>query len=222
MIKQPSPNYGERKNNAPIDMLVFHYTDMLTAEDALQRMCDPATEVSAHYLIDEAGVVYQLVDEEKRAWHAGVGFWRGHEDINSRSIGIELANPGHTNGLVPFRDTQMESLVSLSHDIIMRHPIPARNVVGHSDIAPGRKIDPGPLFDWQLLAMRHIGLWPHYGEVVSLDVLPHLLCQIGYHLGDSDAIKAFQCHYRPSKIDGVADSETASLATGLLTFILES
>lgn len=222
MISRPSPNFGERKDDAPIDMLVLHYTDMLCAEDALQRMCDPETEVSAHYLIDEAGDIYQLVDEEKRAWHAGLSYWRGASDVNSRSIGIELANPGHTNGLQPYPTVQMNSLISLSVDILSRHPISPRNVIGHSDIAPGRKQDPGHLFDWQKLADNGIGLWPGYGEVISLDLLPRMLKQIGYEAGDADTIEAFQRHYRPSSIDGVADQETAALAAGLLAFILES
>ncbi len=222
MIQKPSPNFGDRTGNKPVDMLVLHYTDMMSVEAALARMCDPQAAVSAHYLIDEEGTIFQLVDENMRAWHAGVSYWRGECDVNSRSIGIELANPGHSNGLTPFPKVQMESLISLSQDILTRHAISAQNIVGHSDIAPGRKQDPGELFDWQLLAANGIGLWPNYGEAVSVAILPSLLMQIGYETGDRDAIEAFQRHYRPAKIDGVADSETASLAAGLLSFILES
>jgi len=142
-----SPNFDDRKD-APIDMIVLHYTDMVSAHDALVHLCKPESKVSAHYLVDETGEIFQLVDEERRAWHAGESFWRGHSNINSRSIGIEIANPGHTNGYRAFPELQMQSVIELCHGIIARYAIPARNVVGHSDVAFLRKTDPGELFDW--------------------------------------------------------------------------
>ena len=141
-------------------MLVLHYTGMEDAGGALARLCDRASHVSAHYLIDEDGGVHRLVDESNRAWHAGLGFWRGERDINGRSIGIELANPGHEFGYREFPELQMQALIDLSRDILGRHTIPARNVVGHSDIAPDRKLDPGEFMDWPRLAEARIGLWP--------------------------------------------------------------
>lgn len=159
IIQQPSPNFDER-GDAPIDMLVMHYTGMQTGEAALARLCEAAAKVSAHYLIEEDGRIFQMVDESKRAWHAGVSYWRGHTDINARSIGIELVNPGHEWGYRPFPQAQMESLVWLSKGILARHPIPPENVVGHEHVAPSRKQDPGELFDWEFLGKHGIGLWP--------------------------------------------------------------
>ncbi|MCB9988560.1 MAG: N-acetylmuramoyl-L-alanine amidase [Rhodospirillales bacterium] len=150
----PSPNYGERREGAQPGMIVIHYTGMKTAQDALDRMCDPAAEVSAHYMVDEDGTVYQLVDEGKRAWHAGASEWQGISDVNSHSIGIELVNPGHEWGYRAFPPEQMEALAQLCQDIMVRHEI--RWVLGHADVAPGRKQDPGELFDWQWLADNDI------------------------------------------------------------------
>jgi len=151
-IDRPSPNTDARRDGTPIDMLVLHYTGMLTGAAALSRLSDPAAKVSAHYLIDEDGTVYRLVAEEKRAWHAGVANWRGVSDINGRSVGIELVNPGHEFIYRDFPQPQMTALIGLARDILTRHSIPARNVVGHSDIAPDRKLDPGERFDWRSLA----------------------------------------------------------------------
>lgn len=159
IIARPSPNYNDRAPGA-INMLVLHYTGMASCEDALARLCDPVAQVSAHYLIDEDGTVYQLVAEQHRAWHAGVSFWKGERDINSRSIGIELVNPGHELGYRAFPQIQMQALADLAHEILARHPIPPDRVLGHSDVAPGRKRDPGELFDWQWLAGQGIGVWP--------------------------------------------------------------
>ncbi|MGY8992341.1 MAG: N-acetylmuramoyl-L-alanine amidase, partial [Rhodospirillales bacterium] len=159
MNRKESPNFDDRPAGLPVDMLVLHYTGMKSASDALDRLCDPAAKVSAHYLVNMNGSVSALVDEEKRAWHAGVSFWRGHTDVNARSIGIELVNPGHEFGYVPFPEKQMAALIKLAKDILKRHAIEARNVVGHSDIAPRRKMDPGELFDWPRLAAAGIGLW---------------------------------------------------------------
>lgn len=196
-------------------MLVLHYTGMATAEDALTRLRDPAAQVSAHYLIDEDGAVYRLVAEERRAWHAGVGFWRGETDINSRSIGIELANPGHEWGYSPFPDAQMTALAALARDILQRRPIPPRNVVGHSDIAPDRKLDPGEKLDWARLAADGIGLWPTKADTAD-GALRDMLAAYGYDISARHAVAAFQRHFRPARIDGAADDETAALLTDLL------
>ena len=158
VIQRPSPNHGERL--LPIDMILIHYTDMESAQAALSRLGDPAAEVSAHYLIDEDGTVYALVDEARRAWHAGAGFWAGATDINSRSLGIELQNPGHGLGYRDFPAGQIAVLERVSRYLITKHSIPPRHVLGHSDIAPGRKQDPGERFPWQALATAGIGRWP--------------------------------------------------------------
>ncbi len=142
VIDRPSPNHDERPAGRPVDMLVLHYTGMKTAEEALARLCDPAAKVSAHYTIDQDGSVYAHVPEARRAWHAGVSWWAGETNVNARSIGIELVNPGHEFGYVPFADAQIESLIDLAGGILKRHPIPAAGVVGHSDVAPARKTDP--------------------------------------------------------------------------------
>jgi N-acetylmuramoyl-L-alanine amidase len=152
----PSPNWDERK--LPITMVVLHYTGMPTADEALERMCDPEAKVSAHYMIDEDGTVTSLVPEDKRAWHAGRSYWRGITDVNSASVGIELVNPGHEFGYRPFTDDQMVGLMPLLADIIERYDIPRANVVGHSDVAPARKQDPGELFDWERLAQLHLAM----------------------------------------------------------------
>ena len=154
--KVESPNWDERA--LPVSMVVLHYTGMPTAEEALARLCDPAAKVSAHYMIDEDGTVTALVPEAKRAWHAGSAYWRGITDVNSASIGIELVNPGHDWGYRPFPDAQMEALLPLLADIVDRHDISPTNVVGHSDVAPARKQDPGELFDWQRLARLRLAL----------------------------------------------------------------
>ncbi|MEQ8666392.1 MAG: N-acetylmuramoyl-L-alanine amidase [Rhodospirillales bacterium] len=210
-----SPNFDARPEGASVDMLVLHYTGMPSANDALVRLCNPDAKVSAHYLVDEDGSVHALVDEENRAWHAGVAYWRGHTNVNARSIGIELVNPGHEWGLKPFPDAQMAALSALAKDIVVRHAVPARNVVGHSDVAPRRKQDPGELFDWRRLADVGIGLWPAAGELLSgpsgADVV-HLLNEIGYETEDMTAtLTAFQRRFRPESIDGEVDAETAAL-----------
>lgn len=215
----PSPNHGPRPDDATVDMLVLHYTGMTNAATALARLADPTTEVSAHYVIDEDGRTLQLVDETRRAWHAGVSSWRGHTDINGRSIGVELVNPGHEFGYRAFPEAQMAALVDLAGDILARHPIPARNVVGHSDVAPARKQDPGELFDWPRLATAGIGLWPDEQEGDPADVTG-MLATYGYDMADSDAaLVAFQRHFRPARIDGVKDAECARLLAGLFAAI---
>jgi N-acetylmuramoyl-L-alanine amidase len=210
-----SPNYDERPAGTPIDMLVLHYTGMTSAADALARLTEPTAGVSAHWLIDEDGAVVRLVPEAMRAWHAGVSFWRGATDINARSIGIELVNPGHEFGYRPFPEPQMAALVELASGIVARHPIPPRNVVGHSDVAPRRKMDPGELFDWRRLARAGIGLWPEEsGEcIMDQDAVRLVLSKIGYETEDLCAtLKAFQRHFRPARVDGRLDRETARLA----------
>ena len=237
MIEYPSPNFNERKNITKIDMLIIHYTDMMSAKPALQHMCNEKSQVSAHYLICEKGIIYRLVNEKYRAWHAGVSHWRGITDINSHSIGIELDNPGHTNGLRPFPNQQMQSLINLCHDILTRHKIPSYNIIGHSDIAAGRKLDPGPLFDWQLLAQNNIGLWPKLvgpklvgpklkinGNMEKSDkdnkhILMQILSNIGYDAKNTQAIAAFQRHYMTDNINNIADDKTIALAKNLLAAI---
>ena len=218
--ERPSPNFDARAAGGAIDMLILHYTGMKTAAEALDRLCDPAAKVSAHYLIDEDGAVWRLVDEAKRAWHAGVSSWRGRSDINGASIGIELVNPGHEFGYRPFPKAQMAALAELARALLGRHPIPPRHVLGHSDVAPLRKQDPGELFNWARLARAGIGLWPDFDAAADLPQtaaeLRAALTMIGYAcpVGGDDAaamaaiITAFQRHFRRKLCDGVADSET--------------
>lgn len=216
-----SPNRDGRGGRA-VDMLVLHYTGMATAEAALERLLDPAAEVSAHYLIDEDGAVVALVAEDERAWHAGRSFWRGAGNVNARSIGVELVNPGHEFGYRPFPEAQMASLEALALGLLARHPIPARNVVGHADVAPRRKQDPGELFDWRRLAAAGIGLWPLVPAVTTVDLgaAARRLAAIGYETEDLPAtITAFQRHYRPAHCDGRLDAETAGLIAGLARLI---
>lgn len=160
IVECRSPNHDDRPPGATIDILVLHYTGMKTAEEALARLCDPVARVSAHYTIDRDGRIYAHVAEERRAFHAGVSYWAGETNVNARSIGIELVNPGHEFGYIPFAEPQIAALIELAHGILSRHPIPAQRVIGHSDVAPARKTDPGELFPWQRLAENGIGLWP--------------------------------------------------------------
>jgi N-acetylmuramoyl-L-alanine amidase len=216
-----SPNHGPRPGKGVVDMLILHYTGMPTAQEALERLCSEAAKVSAHYLIEEDGTVWRLVAEERRAWHAGISFWAGREDLNGASIGIELVNPGHEWGYRPFPSSQMDALETLCRDILARHPIPPRHVLGHSDVAPERKRDPGELFDWQRLARAGIGLWPDAavssaGVPRGIEEVQRLLAAIGYRVPRSGAldqatrqvIAAFQRHYRPSLCNGAPDRET--------------
>ena len=214
-----SPNFNARR--LPISMLVLHYTGMETAEDALERMCDPEAEVSAHYMIDEDGTVTRLVDEGDRAWHAGRSFWRGITDVNSASIGIELVNPGHEFGYRPFTDAQMEALIPLVADIMRRHDIPRANVVGHSDIAPARKLDPGELFDWESLASRGLALAApeiSLGTPFENDGAFMLaLERWGYDISEPEpAVAAFQRRWRPRMVNGEVDGEIGAMLFGLL------
>jgi N-acetylmuramoyl-L-alanine amidase len=215
MRARPSPNHGPRR--AAVDMLVLHYTGMESAAAALDRLCDPASEVSAHYLIEEDGTVWHLVPEDRRAWHAGRSFWAGNTDINSRSIGIELANPGHGPGYHPFADAQMVALEGLCRDILSRFPIRSHLVLGHSDVAPGRKQDPGELFDWQRLAAAGIGLWPAAAAPpANPDVFADDMRRYGYADASRVAIGAFQLHFRPAAVTGTADAETRARLRDLI------
>jgi N-acetylmuramoyl-L-alanine amidase len=210
-----SPNQDARPDGTAIDMLVLHYTGMQSADGALARLCDPAAKVSAHYTIDRAGHVYAHVAESRRAWHAGISYWAGARDINSRSIGIELINPGHEFGYVPFAQAQIAALIELAQAILARHAIAPARVLGHSDVAPMRKKDPGELFPWQYLSGYGIGCWPlpSRGDAPATD-----LPRYGYdpEAVPDKAVIAFQRHFRPEKIDGAWDSQCGALLAGLL------
>lgn len=218
-----SPNHDSRDGQA-VDILLLHYTGMESGGVALERLCDPQAKVSAHYLIEEDGRLFQLVAEERRAWHAGVAAWQGATNINARSIGIELVNPGHEFGYREFPVAQMQSLTKLCHGILARHAIVPARVLGHSDVAPTRKEDPGELFDWQGLAAAGIGLWPNFDkampdEMPASNRLTEALARYGYGLDPADpgpAITAFQRHFRPRRCDGVFDPETAGRLFALL------
>ena len=215
----PSPNWNERK--LPVTMVVLHYTGMETAQAALDRLCDPAAEVSAHYMIDEDGTVTGLVDEDKRAWHAGRSSWRGITDVNSASVGIELVNPGHEFGYRPFPDAQIEALLPLLADIVKRHNVPRANVVGHSDVAPARKEDPGELFPWELLARHRLCLpTPNLSMRLLYDneaAFFLALERFGYDISDQEAaVRAFQRRWRPQRIDGQVDGHIGALLFELL------
>lgn len=162
-----SPNWGPRRHGRDPDLVVLHYTAMETAEAAVERLCDPAAEVSAHYLIAEDGTTIALVDEDKRAWHAGIGLWGDLSDINSHSIGIELANQGPQSPAPEFPPVQLAALVTLLSAILSRWNIPPERVIGHSDMAPFRKDDPGPYFDWKSLAGKGLSIWPSETELTT-------------------------------------------------------
>lgn len=209
-MELPSPNWDDRPANVPIDTLILHYTGMQTAQAAIDRLRDPAARVSSHYLVDEDGTVVRLVAERRRAWHAGVSNWRGYARLNDRSIGIEIVNPGHEWGYRAFPALQMAAVCDLCLGILGRHPVPPRNVVGHSDVAPGRKQDPGELFDWPGLAANGVGLWPGAGAAGdAVADAPAALRAIGYGEADSEAaLRAFQRHWLPQGITGHADAAT--------------
>ncbi len=224
----PSPNVDERPQECAVDCLILHYTGMKTAGDALARLRDPEAKVSAHYFVDEDGQVLRLVDEEKRAWHAGVSCWQGRERLNDCSVGIEIVNPGHEWGYRPFTEAQYQALEWLCPSVMKRWSIPPLRVLAHSDVAPDRKEDPGELFDWRRLAASGIGLWPEEGGgwPRSLDEVIKQLHRIGYGLPDpSDdrstvrRLAAFQRRFRPARVDGVPDRETLARLDGLLAVI---
>ncbi|MFN2098680.1 N-acetylmuramoyl-L-alanine amidase [Altererythrobacter sp. MF3-039] len=216
----PSPNFDERA--LPVSMLVLHYTEMKPIETALGKMVNPDAKVSAHYLVSEAGVVTQLVAEEKRAWHAGLSYWRGHKDVNSASVGIELDHPGHGGGYREFSDLQFEALVPLVARIVKTYDIPRANVVGHSDVAPARKMDPGELFPWDRLAEYGLCLPTpqklERGDPFDNDASFYLaLERFGYDITDGHkAVEAFQRRWRPEKIDGQVDGQIRAILFQLL------
>jgi N-acetylmuramoyl-L-alanine amidase len=215
----PSPNFDARPAGLPVDHLVLHYTGMVSASAALARLRDPAAKVSSHYVVDEDGTVYALVEESHRAWHAGVSYWRGARGLNDRSIGIEIVNPGHEWGYRAFPAAQLAALRDLCARILTRHPIPARNVVGHSDIAPDRKQDPGELFPWAWLAAHGVGLWTE-AEGAPGDPAADLqadLEAIGYDpaLPAAAVITAFQRRFLPHHLTGRPDEPTTRRAAAI-------
>jgi len=223
----PSPNHTERRGTTAVDMLVLHYTNMTAAEAALHRLCDPDVQASAHYLVREDGHIWQMVPEHRRAWHAGAAFWRGGRDINSRSIGVEIANPGHAWGYRLFPPAQAAAVLTLCQGILARHDIPARNVVAHSDIAPNRKEDPGELFPWPDFAAAGVGLWPSPCAPMPVPDLVRVqaaLACYGYEVEPSgscdlatrNAVLAFQRHFRPACLDGMFDGDCAARLAALL------
>jgi len=226
ILQRPSPNCDSRKGRA-VDILLLHYTGMRSGAEALARLCDPAAEVSAHYLIEEDGRIYALVAEEMRAWHAGVSSWQGATDINARAVGIELVNPGHEFGYRDFPEAQMAALIPLCRQIVARHSIAAARVLGHSDVAPLRKDDPGERFDWRRLARAGIGLWPE--REAALESCPPeaelraQLARFGYAAGPEvpfeKLIAAFQRHFRQERVDGRADRQTAARLAALLDLL---
>ncbi len=217
LIQRPSPNFDSR--TLPIGMVVLHYTGMISGAAAIERLADPAAKVSAHYVVAEDGTVLQMVDEAHRAWHAGRSWWRGTADVNSASIGIEIVNPGHEFGYVPFPAEQMAAVEALLADIVPRCRINPANVVGHSDIAPARKQDPGELFDWPRLAALGLAAkplpsvdpgWTDGGFLMALG-------RYGYDVGPKmDTVIAFQRRHRPARLDGLIDAECRAILRGLL------
>ncbi|WP_368910953.1 peptidoglycan recognition protein family protein [Taklimakanibacter deserti] len=223
-----SPNVDPRAAGKTVRILLLHYTDMESAEKACAWLCDPASKVSCHYLVDVDGRITQMVDEDMRAWHAGQSLWKGERDINSASIGIEIQNPGHDHGYPDFPQAQMAAVAALGCDIVARHAIPPEHVLAHSDVAPRRKRDPGEKFDWKELHEQGLGHWvpPHRlggGQFLqqgdsgdAVEALQAMLALYGYGIeitGDYDretqiVVTAFQRHFRPARIDGIADRST--------------
>jgi len=232
-LTHPSPNFGERRGGARVELVVLHYTAMATCAEALERLCDPAAEVSAHYLIDADGAVLSLVDEAARAWHAGAGEWRGTGDVNSRSIGIELVN----TGAEPFAEAQMAALERLLADLMDRHALPPEAVIGHSDMAPDRKGDPGGHFDWRRLALQGLAVWPDLtsappphpsptgGEGGAQPDMSRFLADLrafGYPEAAPDVLlTAFRLRFRPWG-KGPLDGTDCAVAAGLGRFAVDA
>lgn len=226
--QNPSPNQGPRPEGVPIDMLILHYTDTVDAAAALDILLDPARKVSAHYLVEEDGMIHSLVPESQRAWHAGVSAWGSATDINDRSIGIEIVNPGHSNGYRPFPEVQMLALITLVEQIMQRHQISPIRILAHSDVAPQRKKDPGELFDWPRLAAKGLAVWPHNVKrrthLSSLKEIQAKLAKFGYAVPQSGVldeetrlvITAFQRHFRPRLLSGIPDEESEAILDALL------
>jgi len=228
-------NREPRRNGRPADMLLLHYTGMSSAAAACALLCSAQSGVSCHYLIDEDGAITQMVGEDERAWHAGVSSWQGDTDINSRSIGIEIHNPGHQIAYRDFPAAQMHSVVALCRDILSRHLIAPRNVLAHSDVAPGRKIDPGERFDWPLLFHEGIGHWVPPAEAdgrmllgQDLATFQRCLRDYGYGIdvtGEHDEVTrkvtdAFQRHFRPALVNGIPDYSALRTAERLVTSLV--
>ena len=234
---RPSPNHGERKSRVAPDMIVLHYTGMSDSQAAIRLLCDPSSEVSAHYVVLQDGYIIQLVAEFRRAWHAGMATWAGETDVNSCSIGVEVANPGHDHGYPPFPKRQIAAVTALCRSIFTRHAIPPDRVLAHSDVAPARKQDPGEKFPWKALADSGVGLWvkpvpisqagPIFvlGETHPLvEETQRLLARYGYNVTATgyldgttrDAVAAFQRHFRPERVDGVVDISTVATLKALI------
>jgi len=222
IIPCPSPNFDARPEGTQADILLMHYTGMQTAKAALDRLCDADARVSAHYTVDEDGTIYAHVPEACRAFHAGVSFWAGDTGINARSIGIEIVNPGHEWGYRSFPDAQIEAVIALSKVILSRHPITPARVIGHSDVAPARKTDPGELFPWKHLAEKGVGLWPARTDLALRLPFSDALRAFGYgiqpegHATLEQTVIAFQRHFRPARLDGIFDAECEGILAGLL------
>jgi len=232
----PSPNIGPRRGVDRPELLILHYTGMESAKAARDWLCSPASGVSCHYLVDEKGSITQMVDETLRAWHAGVGRWKSRQDINSASIGIEIHNPGHDLGYSDFPAAQMEAVISLCRDIVLRNEIAAQNVLAHSDIAPLRKQDPGEKFPWATLHRAGIGHWVPPAPItageelklgdrgLAVEALVRALSAYGYGLAPADVfdptvaavVTAFQRHFRPARVDGIADHSTIDTLNRLM------
>ena len=251
----PSPNHGERNNGLSPEMVILHYTGMPNAASALKWLCTPESSVSSHYFVYETGKILQLVPESRRAWHAGAGVWRGMDDINSRSIGIEICNLGHDGARVDpddprkpmqneatgaplpaFPKRQITAVIKLVDDICARWNIPKHNILAHSDIAPRRKRDPGEAFPWDQLAAKGLGLWAaptpirsgHFWQLgdsgAPVKALQQMLGMLGYAVPESGAfdedtkfaVTAFQRHWRPEKVDGIADFSTITTLRDVL------
>jgi len=233
---EPSPNFDERTGLARPDMIILHYTGMQFAHEAVLRLCDPKARVSSHYVVMDNGAILQLVPELKRAWHAGVSSWNGDTDINSRSIGIEISNPGHDFGYPEFPARQIAAVITLCRSILTRNIIRPENIVAHSDVAPARKQDPGEKFPWKRLAQSGIGLWvepvavtegPALGPKDTGDKVTELqkaLTDYGYGIDingtydtvTQEVVTAFQRHFRPAKVDGITDTSTRETLRKLL------
>jgi N-acetylmuramoyl-L-alanine amidase len=232
----PSANFGERNNDRLPDMIVLHYTGMPDVEAAIAQLCTAGTEVSAHYIVLEDGRIVQSVPEAKRAWHAGVSSWAGETDINSCSIGIEIANRGHDWGYPDFPSRQIAAVIALCRGIMLRRNVPSHRVLGHSDVAPARKKDPGEKFPWHSLANSGVGHWVQPAPIMRGDGLKlgtisdevgHLqqaLARYGYGVPVNskydtqtmEVVAAFQRHFRPARVDGIADHSTLSTLQALL------
>jgi len=225
--KWTSPNFEARAGGQAPSMIVLHYTGMQSARAALERLCDPDSKVSAHYLIEENGRIHQLVPEDKRAWHAGKSYWAGESDINSASIGIEIVNPGHEFGYRAFPEKQIRSVIKLCRQIVDKYNISPANILAHSDIAPARKTDPGELFPWETLAAQGVGLWPRPQEmdyqaaedlILNPAALREQFTAFGYDPEpDFDVVlQAFHRHFYPERLGAPADILTAAKILALL------